>query len=298
MMKRLFAAILCAAMVFTLAGTAFADGTGDQKGYLVLGEDLNSEEKEKVLHFLEIEDTSDYTVSYTTNEQEHEAFDSYLSSSVIGSRALSSILMVPREKGKGISVSSYNITYCTVEMYQNALISAGVQDVAVYIAAPYPVSGTCALVSAMNAYSTLSGSSINAASADAAVDELVTTGVIGDALGSNDDAAKLFALLKQQVVQQKLSNEELGGAVDAACDQLGLKLTSDLKKEIVDVLVKVKETDIDPDTLATQAKDLYNKVSGSLKELGITREEAVGFLGKLVRWVVDFINAVLGTGKG
>lgn len=296
MMKKLTAALLAVILLFSLSGVAYADGTGTAtKGYLVLGEDLSATEKATVLDFLEVEDENDYVVSYTTNAQEHEAFDSYMSPNVVGSRALSSILMVPGEKGDGISVSSYNITYCTVEMYQNALISAGVEDVAIYIAAPYPVSGTCALVSAMNAYSTLTGEEIDEVAADAAVDELVTTGNVGDAIGSNDTAAELIALLKQQMMEQDMNEEELSDAIDAACVQFHITIDEDLKQQILDLLMKIKNTDIDVDALATQASQLYNKVSETMNELGITKEKAAGFLQKLLQWAANFLNSILGS---
>lgn len=296
-MFRKFTAILLVLMTLvSVSAVAYADGTGTEtKGYLVLGEDLSSKEKDTVLDFLKVDNQKDYVVSYTTNEEEHEAFDSYLSASVVGSRALSSILMVPGEKGDGISVSSYNITYCTVEMYQNALISAGVEDVAVYIAAPYPVSGTCALVSAMNAYSTLTGEEIKEASADIAVEELVTTGEVGDAIGSNDTAAELIALLKQQVVQMDMSEEELSQAVDEACQAMQITIDADLKQKVVDLLVKIQHTDIDIDTLAQQAGQLYNKISGTMEKLNITGEQAFNFFEKLVKWVMDFLNGILGS---
>ncbi len=297
-MKRMIAMFLAVCMAVSASALALADGTGTEtKGYLVLGEDLTSQELETVLSYLQVEDTDDYVVSYTTNEQEHEAFDSYLSASVVGSRALSSILLVPGEEGDGISVTSYNITYCTVEMYQNALISAGVEDVAIYIAAPYAVSGTCALVSAMNAYATLTGEEISEASADAAVDELVTTGELGDAIGSNDTAAELIALLKQQLLEQDLSEDELSDAIDDACEEMDVTIDDDLKQKIIDLLLKLKETDIDVDALAQQAGQLYDKISDTMESMGITRESALNFFQKALQFVQNLLSSLFGGGE-
>ncbi|MCD8051524.1 MAG: DUF1002 domain-containing protein [Clostridiales bacterium] len=297
-MKRLTAIFLAVCMALSVSAFALADGTGTEvKGYLVLGEDLTDQELETVLSYLQVEDMDDYVVSYTTNEQEHEAFDSYLSASVVGNRALSSILLVPGEEGDGISVTSYNITYCTVEMYQNALISAGVEDVAIYIAAPYAVSGTCALVSAMNAYSTLTGEEISEASADAAVDELVTTGELGDAIGSNDTAAELIALLKQQLLEQDLNEDELSEAIDDACEEMGVTIDDDLKQEIIDLLLKLKNVDIDVDALAQQAGQLYDKISETMDSMGITRESALNFFQKALQFVQNLLSSLFGSGE-
>lgn len=290
-MKRMISVLLAVVMLFSLSSVAFADGTGEAtKGYLVLGADLSKEQTATVLELLQVSDTSDYTVSYTTNAEEHQAFDSYLASNVIGTRAISSILMVPAKKGSGISISSYNITYCTVAMYQNALISAGVEDVAVYIAAPFGVSGTCALVSAMNAYSTLSGEVIDEKTADTAVDEIVTMGKMGDAIGSNDKAAELMAVLKQQMIEQDLNRDQIRAAIDLACKKMDITLEDDIKQQIEDVLMKIKDTDIDVNALAKQAGSLYNKVRGTMQELGIGKEEAIGFLRKLLAWASKLLN--------
>ena len=47
---------------------------------------------------------------------------------MIGTRALSSVLIEKKDKGNGIKVTTSNITYCTTGMYQNALATAGVTD--------------------------------------------------------------------------------------------------------------------------------------------------------------------------
>ena len=98
--------------------------------YLALGADLNETEKSTVLSLLEINeaDLSSYQVITVTNADEHKYLDSYLDSSVIGTRALSSVLIEKKDKGNGIKVTTSNITYCTTGMYQNALATAGVTD--------------------------------------------------------------------------------------------------------------------------------------------------------------------------
>lgn len=294
MLKKLLATLLAVTMLVSVSGIAYADGTKeDVKGYLVLGADLKDEEKQTVLNFLKVKDMEDYSVSYTTNKQEHEAFDSYLAPSVVGKRALSSILMVPGKKGSGISVSSYNISYCTVEMYQNALISAGVEDVAITIAAPFPASGTCALVSAMNAYSILSGEEIDEDAADAAVDEIVTTGELGDVIGDNDKAAELMAVLKQQVIENDLSEEEISEAIDNGCIHFNINIDPELKQQIIALLLKIKNTDIDINKLAAQAGELYQKVSSTMNKMGITKEKALNVFERFIKWFVGWLNGIV-----
>ncbi len=289
-MKKLLALVLALALGLGCIPLASAKG-GLHRGCLVLGEDLSAKEREKVLGFLKVENLEDYQISYTTNQEEHAAFDDYLGADVVGSRALSSILLQTRNKGAGISVSSYNITYCTVEMYQNALASAGVKDVSISIAAPVPVSGTCALLSAMNAYSLLSGEEIDAQAADAAVNELVTTGNVGELLGDKDTAVELIAALKQKLVQEDLSEEQISALIDQLSDQMGVRLDETRKEQVIALLMKLKDTNLDVENLASQATGLYQRVSGVLEGLNMDSEKAQGMLMRLIQWLQGLLGS-------
>lgn len=288
-MKKLLALALALLMVLGCVGAAGA-ASMKPKGYLVLGEDLKAEEKAKVLELLKVDRVEDYAVSYTTNQQEHKAFDDYLGAQMVGSRALSSILLTPREKGAGIQVGSYNITYCTVSMYQNALVSAGVKDVSITIAAPVPVSGTCALLSAMNAYALLSGEELDAEAADAAAEELVTTGEVGESIGDKEAAAELIAALKQKMVKEDLNEEQLSGAIDQASGTLGVTLDANRKQQVIDLLMRIKKTDVNVDDMAEQATELYHKAEGLAEKLDINPKRASGFLEKLFQWLANLFG--------
>lgn len=282
-MKRILALLLALLLGLGCVGAVSAKNSLP-KGYLVLGEDLKGKDKAKVLDFLKVKNLDYYNVSYTTNEQEHNAFDVYLGPEVVGTRALSSILLTPRAKGEGIHVSAYNISYCTVEMYQNALLSAGAKDVNITIAAPKPMSGTCALVSAMNAYSLLSGRKIDPKSADMAAYELVLTGDVGDFIGDKDTAAELFAAVKQEVLKGDLNEEQISETIDQVSGELGVTLDKERKKQVIDLLMRLKDTDLDVEEMTKQAGDLYNKVSGLVKKLDIKSEKAAGLLEKVIQW--------------
>ena len=86
--------------------------------YISLGADLNAQVKASVLALLGVseQDLGNYTVATVTNKDEHTYLDSYLDKSVIGSRALSSVLVDGKKDGNGIRVTTKNITYCTPGM--------------------------------------------------------------------------------------------------------------------------------------------------------------------------------------
>ena len=122
--------------------------------YLALGSDLNQTQLNTVLELMGLNaaDMASYNVVYVTNAEEHEHLDKYIPSSVIGTKSLSSVLVRPAEKGHGVVVTTKNVNYCTTNMYRNALITAGVEDADIIVAAPTQISGTAALIGALKAY--------------------------------------------------------------------------------------------------------------------------------------------------
>lgn len=134
--KKWISLLLVLAMTLVMGINAGA-ASGD-KPILALGADLSAEQRTTVLGILGVSeaDLANYDVIYVTNQEEHQYLDAYLSSSVIGTRALSSVLIRPADEGAGLNVTTYNISYCTIDMYTNALLTAGLEDADVYVAAP------------------------------------------------------------------------------------------------------------------------------------------------------------------
>lgn len=114
------------------------------------------------------EELADYQTITVTNKEEHQYLDEYLASKVIGTRALSSVMIEEADAGSGIEVETHNISFCSKEMYTNALVTAGISDAKVTVAGPFPISGTAALVGAMKAYGEMTGEGVDEASSDAA----------------------------------------------------------------------------------------------------------------------------------
>ncbi len=301
MKNKLLAILLSLALLISLLVLpASADGV-TYEGYLVLGADLSEAQQETVLRLMGVSDTSGYSVSYTTHAEEEEYFGAYLSASVLGTKALSSILLIPQEEGSGIDITLYNISYCTEEMYQSALIDAGVSDVKVIVAGPISLSGTCALVSAVKAYSLMTGEEIDDAVVDAAVNELVTTGEVAEELGDTATATELIAALKQTVLEQDLTEAQIGTALDKLAEEMDVTLSADTRQAIIDLMLKLKDCDIDVDALREQASELYGKIKDTLNVVdldeldldGITAN-AGGFFGSIIAAIVNFFKSLFG----
>lgn len=267
-MKKIFLTGLAVVSVLLSSLTASADAVIQDEDtsfdrYIAFGKDLSSKEREAVLNGFGIseEDVANYKTVQITNQEEHEYLGDYIASSVIGKRALSSVMVVKTEEGSGIDVTTKNISYCTSGMYTNALVTAGLTDASVVVAAPFNISGTSALVGAMKAYATMTGEDISDNTMDAATAELVATADLGESMGDKEKAAELIAAVKQKVFSEDLASAtDIRDAVHNSAEALKLNISDEDVENIVDMMEKVSKVDIDVDAITEQAKGIYDKL--------------------------------------
>lgn len=238
----------------------------NDKPYLALGSDLSAEQRATVLAIMGIDQNklADYDVVYVNNAEEHQYLDSYIEKSKIGSKSLSSIVIVERKDGSGLNISTNNVTYCTVGMYKNALATAGIQNADIIVAAPFPISGTAALVGIFKAYTQMTGDVIDEENIDAALNELVVTGQLEAGGADSDEVEGMIAYVKQAVVEHDLSDEsEIRKAIAEGCDKFGITLTDEEVNEIVKLMLKISDLDLDVDGLLNAAQSIYDKISSA-----------------------------------
>ncbi len=255
-------AIACAAVMF-FGQNAYA---ADKDTVVALGADLSASQKSTVLSLMGLteEDLNNCTVITVTNAEEHQFLDGYIDSSIIGTRALTSVKMTKAAPGSGITVTTQNVNYCTTGMYRNALLTAGVEDRDVFVVAPTPVSGTAGLIGAVRAYEASTGAPVKDEVIDAALDELITTGEITEQLEgvSNEDIEALIAWLKSMIATGKLDTSDEKSIRDTIAEgekQFGVTLTEDEKNQIVSLLKKLDGLGLNGTYLIDQAQNLYNK---------------------------------------
>lgn len=305
--KKLFTAGILVLSVIFSSMTASADAIVEDEDtsydrYIAFGEDLTAKEKQAVLAGFGISesDVSNYKTVEITNQEEHDYLGDYIASSVIGKRALSSVMVVKTEEGSGIDVSTKNISYCTSGMYTNALVTAGITDAKVTVVGPFNISGTSALVGAMKAYATMTGEDISDSTMDAATAELVTTADLGDSMGDKEKAAELIAAVKQKVFSDDLTSAtDIRDAVQTSARALDLDISDEDVENIVDMMEKVSQVDIDVDAITEQAKGIYDK----LKDAGVDFSEVdtsglierVGdFFAGIFQAIADFFTGLFG----
>ena len=293
--KKWISLLLVLAMTLGMGINAGA-ASGD-KPILALGTDLSAEQRTTVLGILGVSeaDLADYDVIYVTNEEEHQYLDAYLSSSVIGTRALSSVLIRPADEGAGLNVTTYNISYCTIDMYTNALLTAGLEDADVYVAAPSNISGTSALIGAVKGYADMTGSSVDETALETAVNELVVTGEIGDVLGDSETASDIVAYIKQQIIEQGVdSDADIETIIRNAMEEFDISLSDEDVAKLVELMNKISKLDIDVNALAQQASQLYEKLKGMGLDLeNIDTEQVGNFITRFFDRIVELINSLL-----
>ena len=308
MLKRTISLILAFCMILSIQTLAFADeqeGEGDNvviteadKPYLALGADLSTSQLNTVLDLMGIsaDNLNDYDVVYVTNQEEHTYLDEYIPSKQIGTHALSSVVITKAESGSGLKISTYNINYCTVGMYKNALTTAGITDANIIVAGPTSLSGTCALVGILKAYQEMSGEDIDDEVIDAAMDELVTTGEIEDALGDEVDSEiveAIIAELKQRIADGLLENEQqMRDAIAELCEEYGIVLDEDEIQLIIDLLSKLKGLNLDWDAIADQAGYWAGKIQELSKN--VTKDDVNGFFDIVERLMEQLRNFFTG----
>ena len=267
--------------------------SGQDKPYLALGANLNQEQKRTVLNLMGIDPANldQYQVVTVTNQEEHQYLDEYLDASTIGSRALSSVVIVKREKGAGIHISTRNISYCTVGMYKNALATAGLEDADVIVAGPFPLSGTAALIGAMKAYADMENTDIDPESLDTAMNEIVVTGGLVDSLGAESQPEEFIAYIKQKVLEEgEKSVEGIHRIIEEACSLFDVSLSDTQKNQIASLMEKVSSLDLNVDNLLKQAGSIYESIANMKDESG--------FLAGIADFFKRLMDAVAGFFRG
>lgn len=262
------------------------------KPYLALGADLSEEQKNTVLSLMGIDPAQldNYDVVTVNNSEEHQYLDAYIPSSQIGSKSWSSVVIVKKDKGNGINISTKNISYCTVGMYKNALVTAGIEDADIIVAGPQNISGTAALVGVFKAYQEITGKELPQENVDTALNELVLTGQLESSTGADAESVEgLVAYLKQQMAENNLTDDaSIRDAIDEAADKFDVALTEEQKEQLLDLLKKIGNLDLDVDSLVNQAKSIYDKIE-NLGADGIF-DKIGSFFSNLFSSIADFFK--------
>lgn len=289
-MKRMIAAVLALAVCFGLAvPAALAADEGEER--VTMGADLTEKQRKAVYADFGIEEGSVKELS-VTNAEERAYLDGLVPDAKIGSVALSCIYIKTLAEGSGLSVELHNINFCTADMYENALATAGISDAEVIVSAPYPVSGTGALTGAYKAYEDITGDSLSSLAKSVGAEELVVTGELAEYIGS-DDATQLIEELKDMLdVTQTMTDAEVREEIQKLADTYDVSLTS---AQVEQVLKLVRSLEgLDTDELQTKlvgiakAAETINKTGESVSRV---YENVKGFFSSVGSFFTDLFGS-------
>ncbi len=295
--RRRKAAFLMALLIFSVQAVSVSGDEFDRNSdnsYISLGADLTDAERNIVLSYfgLDEEDLESYPVISVTNQEEHQYLGDYLDRGVIGGRALSSVMVTTKEEGYGIHVTTQNISYCTVGMYQNALATAGLKNVDIRVAGPFSISGTAALVGAIKSYEGLTGQIMDSEQIDAANRELAVSSELGKVLDNPAQAEQLVSMIKEQVISNDYNLEELGKIIDQTAAEMQISLTEEDKQKILDLMSQVNDLDLNIEDLKQQVSHIYEQLQSV--GLSVEKEQAKGFLNRLWEKLEHFMYSIVG----
>lgn len=289
-MKKMFRVIL-GTLLLTLIWGMTVSAAPKEGTVIVLGADLTAEQRTTVLNLMGVseEELPSYTVLTITNAEEHQYLDAYVDPSVIGTKALSSVMVTPAESGHGVMVSTQNINYCTTGMYRNALLTAGVENADVLVVGPTELSGTAALIGAIKAYEAISGKEISDTTLDTALNELVSTGEIVTKSANSEEVEELIAYIKAKLAAGELETEDdIRQAITEGEERFGVTLNDSEVQQIVDFMMKIKELGLDPNVLLDQAADLYDQFGDEL----LNKATDEGFWNSVGEFFSNFGKAI------
>lgn len=263
---------------------SFADvAAGDM--IVTLGADLTTQQKNMLL--AEMNAPQNVQIVTVTNQEEHQYLGNYISSALIGTKAISSSAITIEPPGSGITVKTNNITWVTNEMYVNALTTAGVKDANIYITAPIPVSGTAALTGIIKAYEVSTNKTIPEAVKQAANQEMVDTAKLGDSIGDKN-AAALMSKIKEDIAKNKPQNDQqLRSIIENAAKELGINLSEAQIQSLMDLFNKMKDLNINWNQVSNQLQKAGNQVTKFLQS-----SQGQSFLDQLKQFFISLIDAI------
>lgn len=266
------AVILSLYLFFILCSTVgFADA---EMRRIVVGADLTEEQVLSVYAEFGIR-RGDIPELKLTNAEEHAALDGYVDAAIIGTRSMSCVFLELLGQGSGMNVTVKNISWCTPEMYINALSTAGITDARIAVAAPFAVSGTAALAGIYKAYEDMTGQKLDAAAKDVSTQELTITGELANEIGSEDSTSIVNDLKLMLNETDNMSDEELRSNIRRIAETYNVTLTETQVKQLLDLCRSLEK--LDPSTIPQRVEDIQS----TLEKVSEAKDQVVGFFQTL-----------------
>lgn len=292
-MKKILLSLL--ALLLLLPAITLADGENqeviDEKlgvPIVVYGANLTAEQKASVQKALNVSESS--TVEEITVTGEDLA--TYIKDGNSSARMFSSAKITRTDAGKGLVISIVtpdNITQVTNEMYANAMLTAGIENATVEVAAPSPVTGHSALVGIYKAYEA-TGEQLDSERTDVANEELSVATILSEESGIDQDkVSELLTEIKQQIAEQNpASREEVEQIVTEQLSTLQIELSEQDRQLLIDLMDRIRQLDIDFSQWSTQLEDLSQSIQDQIGSI----VENEGFWNGVKKFFNDLVSSI------
>ncbi|UFH64111.1 DUF1002 domain-containing protein [Clostridium cadaveris] len=286
--KKTFSKALALIMCLSLGiAVPMKTAKADSLKVVTLGADLTESQKESMLKYFGVT-KKEANIVYVTNDEEFKYLGKAATKEQIGLKAISCSYIEPTNKG-GLKISINNIHWVTENMIKNSLITAGIENANVVVGAPFNVSGTAALTGILKGFENSSaGEKIDENKKEAANEELVVTGNLGEKIGQ-DEAAGLINEIKKEVVKENPKSEKdvknIVKKTTSSYKDIKDKLSDEDIEKITALMDKINDLDLD----FSKIKDQLNDVSSLLKEK-LGSEEAQSFFSKIGEFLRNIGN--------
>lgn len=271
-MKRILIMLTTMALVFgfVLPTVTMADKVIDEKlgvPIVVYGANLSETELDSVRKSLEIDQEAEVEEIFVDGND----LVKYIPDGDSKARMYSSAKITRLDAGKGLTikiVTDENITQVTSDMYGNAMLTAGIEDAIVEIAAPKKVTGHSALVGIYKAYE-VTGEVLDTERTDVANDELnLATKFANDSGVDSDKVTELLTEIKKEIANKKpATKEDVEKIVAEQLNKLNIELSDADRQLLIDLMDKIRNLDIDFGKLSEQLTDLSSKIKDKLGEI-------------------------------
>ncbi len=287
-MKKVISFVLCFALLCSF-GSVFADKAESGEARAAIGANLSEEQINAVYSMFGVNrgDVKELTV---TNAEERSYLEGFVESSLIGTNSISCVYIEVLAEGEGLQIATQNISWCTQEMFVNALVTAGIYDAKIIVAAPFPVSGTAAMTGIYKAYEDITGEKIDEAVKLMGTQELVITGELAEEIG-NYDATEIVTQLKLILDETKnMSDDELREQIKSIAQQYNVALTETQYNQLISLCRSFEKMNSD------ELREKVEYVQNTAKKLAETSEKISGITHKIkvvVEEVRTFVDKVI-----
>lgn len=256
---------------------------------VVLGANLTDSEKAQVKKDLDV--ANDDTVEEITVSGQD--LTKYIANSNPNAPMFSSAKITLKNKGEGLTiniVTPQNITEITSEIYANAMLTAGIEDATVDVAAPKPVTGHSALTGIYKAYEVKTGETLDTTRTDVANDELNTaTEIAKNSNVDEDKIAELLTEIKKQISETSpVSREEVEQIVNDQLSKLQINLSEQDRQLLIDLMDKIRGLNIDFSKWGEQLGDISKNIGDKIDSL--VSED--GFWGKVKSFFQGLVDTI------